>query len=137
MDLSPLTETPPDRPAWLRVVQGGRAPKGRPRGRIWLIMLLKSPSEPELSADTEYVQAVSKRRSLSDKETAPALALSFRVECKHWATRAAFSAIPLNSFGVQARTVSILDSAPEAATAIPTATASDPSASSENEHNVV
>src|SRR6202158_1081762 len=36
MDLSPLTETPPDRPAWLRGVQGGRAPKGRPRGRIWL-----------------------------------------------------------------------------------------------------
>jgi hypothetical protein len=35
-------------------------------------MLLKSPSEPEQSADTEYVQADSKRRSLSDKETAPA-----------------------------------------------------------------
>src|SRR3979490_808307 len=39
--------------------------------------------------------------------------------------------IPLNSLGVQARTVSILDSAPVAATAIPTATPSDPSASSE------
>src|SRR6202158_5205374 len=36
MDLSPLTETLPARPAWLRGVQGGRAPKGRPRGRIWL-----------------------------------------------------------------------------------------------------
>src|ERR1700737_1918710 len=47
------------------------------------------------------------------------------------ATRAAFSAIPLNSLGVQARTISILDSAPDAATAIPMATASDPSASSE------
>src|SRR6267378_3330768 len=47
------------------------------------------------------------------------------------ATREAFSAIPLNSLGVQARTVSILDSAPDAATAIPMATASDPSASSE------
>src|ERR1700737_1937162 len=46
-------------------------------------------------------------------------------------TRAAFSAIPLNSPGVQAHTVSILDNAPLAATAIPMATASDPSASSE------
>jgi len=46
------------------------------------------------------------------------------------ATRAAFSAIPLNSLDVHARTVSILDTAPLAAAAIPTATASDPSGAS-------
>jgi hypothetical protein len=46
------------------------------------------------------------------------------------ATLAAFSAMPLNSLGVQARTVSILDIEPLAATAIPVATASDPSAAS-------
>src|SRR6478672_180221 len=42
----------------------------------------------------------------------------------------AFSAMPLNSPSVQARTVSILATAPLAAAAIPTATASDPSACS-------
>jgi len=47
------------------------------------------------------------------------------------AALAAFSAMPLNSLGVQARTVSILDTAPLAEAAIPTATASDPSANSE------
>jgi hypothetical protein len=46
------------------------------------------------------------------------------------ATLAAFSAMPLNSLGVQARTVSSLDIEPVAATAIPVATASDPSATS-------
>jgi hypothetical protein len=38
--------------------------------------------------------------------------------------------MPLNSLGVQARTVSNLDIEPVAATAIPVATASDPSATS-------
>jgi hypothetical protein len=42
----------------------------------------------------------------------------------------AFSAMPLNSPSVQARTVSILATAPLPAAAIPTATASDPSACS-------
>src|SRR5437868_46774 len=46
------------------------------------------------------------------------------------ATRAAFSRTPLNSLDVHARTVSILDTAPLAAAAIPIATASDPSGAS-------
>ena len=38
--------------------------------------------------------------------------------------------MPLNSLGVQARTVSTFDTEPVAATAMPVATASDPSAAS-------